>query len=177
MASIDKLLLLSVLFLSFTPSARAGSSLQFGVAYGRDIRSEAHLEQYELFLRKPLSYKTTIGGSEVATAMEFGLGLVREWDAGGFGTARFLIMPEAIFRPRRRFSFLFGLGAGIMAGGTEFSRHDLGGPLLFAAKLGIQLHLNEHWGLEYTFSHQSNASIYTHNYSLDMNQLAFTYTF
>lgn len=159
------------------PSAFAATSTQIGAGYGFDLRNGAHLEQYEIFLRPPLPYTTTLFGTELATAVELGFGYIKDWNQGSSGAARFSAMPEVILAPHSQFSFLLGLGAGFMKGNTDFSGHDLGGPFLFTFKLGIQYHLNEHWDVEDAFYHQSNGDIYTHNYSLDMNQLTLAYTF
>jgi hypothetical protein len=74
-------------------------------------------------------------------------------------------------------NFIIGLGTGFMVGETEFTDHNLGGAFLLNSKLGVQLLLGEHWGLEYVFYHQSNAGIYNYNASLNMHQLAFAYNF
>ncbi len=177
MVTLNKMLLLPVLFFCFVPYGHAASDSKFGFGYGMDFRKGADLEQYELFFRKPLPYAVTISGLDVELASEFGLALIRETDTGGFGTARFSIMPEVVLRPHQQFSFILGLGAGIMVGQTAYSRYDLGGPILFAAKVGVHYRLNERWGLEYTFYHQSNGNIYPQNYSLNMNELALTYDF
>ena len=175
--AISNYLLIPGVLLCSVSIAHAASSLQIGVGYGRDFRSDADLEQYELFLRKPLPYVTRIGGMVVSTDLEFGMAMIREWDTSGSGTARFSVMPQVILHLNNRFGFLVGVGAGFMVGDTKFGNHDLGGPLLFSGKVGVQLNLDENWGVEYTFYHQSNGSIYSDNYSLDMQQLALTYTF
>jgi hypothetical protein len=168
----------AALYLCLIPSvSSAGTSVQLGAGYGFDVRSGAHLEQYEVFLRAPLPYSTRLFNTEVATAAEFGLGYIQDWDSRGSGATRFSIMPEVVVAPHGQFSLVLGLGAGFLAGNTKFSGHDLGGPLLFTFKCGVQYHINEHWGIEDAFYHQSNADMYSHNYSLDMNQLTLSYTF
>jgi hypothetical protein len=172
-----KLFLLFFSFFFFSPSAFAGISSEFGAGYGREFRCNTSIEQYELFLRETLPYTATIGDLEVSTSIEFGLALLRESDADNSGTARFSILPQLILNPRERLRFIIGLGAGLMAGETKFSENNLGGTFLFAAKLGVQLHLDEHWGIEYTYYHQSNGGIYNSNDGLNMNQFALAYIF
>lgn len=177
MKTRHKLLLLPALFFCFISSAAAGSPPQLGAGYGFDIRSNAHFDQYELFLRKPLSYTTTIYDTQIASAIEFGFGYIRESGGHASGAGRFSIMPEVILRPRQRFSFMFGLGAGLMAGETDLSGHRLGGPFLFTFKVGVQFHLTRHWVIEDAFYHQSNGHIYLQNYSVNTNQLSVIYVF
>ena len=166
------------LFFCFIPSiSAADTSIQLGAGYGFDVRNGAHLEQYEVFLRAPLPYNTTFFGMEVATAAELGVGYVQDWETSGSGATRFSIMPEVVLAPHNRFSFILGAGVGFLAGNTEFYGHDLGGPLLFTVKCGVQYHINGKWEVEDVFYHQSNGDIYSHNYSLNMNQLSLAYTF
>jgi hypothetical protein len=170
-------ILLAVFIFCCITSAQADMSSQIGAGYGIDVRSKADIEQYEFFMRRSLPYATTFWNTEIASAVEFGFGLIKGTDSGDSVTGRFSITPEVILRPHKHFSLIFGVGAGFMVGGTAFSKHDLGGPVLFAAKLGVQYHLNAQWGLECNFYHQSNGDIYSHNYSLNMSQLVVTYTF
>ena len=168
----------AALFFCFIPSAfAADTTTQMGAGYGFDVRSSANLEQYEIFLRAPLPYETKFFGLEVGTAAEFGFGYIKDWNTNDSGAARFSIMPEVVLAPHDQFSFILGLGAGFMTGNTDFTGHELGGPLLFALKIGMQYHINRHWGIEDAFYHQSNGDIYSHNYSLNMNQLTLAYTF
>ena len=86
-------------------------------------------------------------------------------------------MPQLILSPNRKINCIFGLGTGFMLGNTEFTRHKLGGPMLFASKIGIQFMLGQHWNIGYFYFHQSNAGLYDCNASLNMHQLVFSYTF
>ena len=177
--NISKILCLSFLLI-FTSavSSFAEMSTQLGVGYGTQFRGNKDLEQYEVFWRQPLPYKTTLGETwNLATDIEFGAALLRESGSGHTGTGRFSLMPQVILSPHDMVNFIIGFGAGFMAGETEFEDHDLGGAFLLSSKLGVQVVLGEHWGLEYVFYHQSNAGLYDHNASLNMHQLAFAYNF
>ncbi len=158
--------------------AFAEMSTQTGAGYGRNFRGNTNLEQYEVFWRQPLPYKITLGDTwKIATDVELGGALIRERHSDNDGTGRFSLTPEVIVSPHHMVNFIFGIGAGFMVGETEFTDHDLGGPILFTGKVGVQLLLGDHWGLEYVYFHQSNAGIYEHNASLNMNQLSFVYNF
>lgn len=171
-------LLLVVMGLStaFIPSTLL--AVEVGLGYARQMRSESELDQYEIFDRYPLSYTTewfNIG--KVTTAVEFGAALLHYYGPDAAVTGRFSAMPMIIVSPVEHFNILAGIGAGFMVGQTEFGDHDLDGPILFNAKIGLQFLLGESWGMEYTYYHQSNGSIYDSNDSLNMNQLSVTYRF
>jgi len=173
-------IMIFVLLLSFlgASSALAEMSTQVGVGYGKQFRDDKDLEQYELFWRHPLPYSTTLWDSwNVSTDIELGLALLREANSDKSETGRFSVMPQVVLSPSDMVNFIIGFGAGFMVGETEFTKHDLGGPFLLNSKLGVQLVLGGHWGLEYDFYHQSNAGIYDHNASLNMNQLSLSYNF
>ena len=158
--------------------AFAQMSTQLGVGYGKEFRDNKDLEQYEIFWRQPLPYKTILGDSwKISTDVELGGALIRERHSDNDGTGRFSLTPEVIVSPHRMVNFIFGVGAGFMVGNTEFTDHNLGGHFLLTGKAGVQLLLGDHWGLEYVYFHQSNAGIYDYNASLNMNQVAFVYNF
>ena len=151
---------------------------QLGLGYGKEWRGNQDLAQYEIFWRQPLPYKATLGDNwHILTNMEVGIGLIRESGSDNDGTGRFSVMPQVIISPHKMVNFIISAGAGYMAGETEFTSHNLGGPFLFNSKVGVQLLLGERWGVEYDFYHQSNAGIYDYNASLNMHHLAFVYNF
>jgi len=175
---------LTILFFSFVflvgglSSSLAGMATQVGIGYGKEWRGNLDLAQYELFWRGPLPYETTLGGNwNVSAGIELGLGLIKESGSGHSGTGRFSLMPQVVISPNGMVNFIFGLGAGYMAGTTEFTDHNLGGRFLLNSKVGVQIVLGGHWGVEYVFYHQSNAGIYDNNASLNMHQLGVSYNF
>jgi len=174
----SKVLCFVIIFIAGASSSFAEMSAQLGVGYGKQFRGNTDLAQYEIFWRQPLPYETTLGDTwNVSTDIELGGALIVESGSDNDGTGRFSIMPQVILSPHDMVNFVFGFGAGFMVGETEFTDHDLGGTFLLNSKVGVQLVFGKHWGLEYTFYHQSNAGIYDHNASLNMNQLAFVYNF
>lgn len=174
-----KIFFLSVVFIAVAaPSSFAEMSSQLGVGYGMEFKENKDLEQYEIFWRQPLPYKTTLGDSwNVATDIEVAAALLREEGSDNDETGRFSVMPQVIFSPHAMVNFIVGIGAGFMVGETEFTDQNLGGSFLFNSKVGAQLVLGQHWGLEYVFYHQSNAGIYDHNIGLNMHHLALSYHF
>ncbi len=176
---ISKYFLLPVvLVLVFAFPAFARMSTQLGFGYGKDIRGDKNLEQYELTWTESLSYSTTFWNDwKVSTAIELSLALIKESGANRSGTARLSFMPQMVLSPNDLFHFILGFGPGFMIGGTDFPDHDLGGPFLFASKVGVQLMIGEHWGVESVYYHQSNAGLYDSNASLNMIQLAFSRKF
>ncbi len=161
-----------------TPSSFAEMLSQLGVGYGMEFKENKDLEQYEIFWRQPLPYKTTFGDSwNVTTSVEVGATLLREEGCDNDETGRFSLMPQVIFGPHDMVNFIVGVGAGFMVGETEFTGQNLGGSFLFNSKVGAQLVLGEHWGLEYVFYHQSNAGIYDYNIGLNMHHFAVSYKF
>ncbi|MGB3210890.1 MAG: acyloxyacyl hydrolase [Desulforhopalus sp.] len=167
---------LGVLFISSSLSF-AEMSAQLGIGYGQEFKENEDVEQYEIFWRQPLPYSTTLGDTwDVTTDIEFAAAFLRE-SGGDSETGRFSIMPQVILSPHDMFNFIVGFGAGFMEGDTEFSDQNLGGSFLFASKVGLQLLLGGHWGLEYTYYHQSNAGLYDENDGLNMHHLAIAYNF
>jgi hypothetical protein len=173
-----------ILFFSFVfivagqSSGMAGVSSQLGASYGKAFRGNQDLAQYEIFWRQPLPYQTTLGDNwNISTNVELAAALITESGSGHTGTGRFSLMPQVIVSPHEMIHFIFGFGAGYMVGPTEFTNHDLGGNFLLNSKVGLQLLFGDHWGVEYVFYHQSNAGIYDHNASLNMNQLTLVYNF
>lgn len=167
-----------VLIITGASSSFAGMASQAGVGYGMEFRHNKELEQYEVFWRQPLAYETSLGDTwHVATGIELGAALIRESGSDNSSTGRFSVMPQVILSPHDMVNFIVGFGAGFMAGETEFTDNDLGGAFLLNSKVGVQLLLGVHWGLEYVFYHQSNAGIYDNNIGLNMHQFAVSYNF
>lgn len=174
-----KILFFSLVFIiAGQSSGMAGGSSQLGTSYGKQFRSNEDLAQYEIFWREPLPYQTTLGDNwNVSTNVELAAALIRESGSGHTGTGRFSFMPQVVVSPHEMIHFIFGFGAGYMVGPTEFTDHDLGGNFLLNSKVGVQFLFGGHWGVEYVFYHQSNAGIYDHNASLNMNQFTLVYNF
>ena len=175
---IQKTLLMLVIgyCIAFLPGTVPAAEV--GLGYGRQFRSETDIEQYEIFDRQPLPYTAEWGNiAKVSSAVEFGAALIHYYGPDSVETGRFSAMPMIIISPHENINILAGIGAGFMVGQTEFGEHDLDGPILFNAKVGLQFLLGKGWGLEYTYYHQSNGSIYDSNDSLNMNQLAVTFKF
>jgi hypothetical protein len=174
----SKVLCFFFIFIAGASSSFAEMSTQLGVGYGKQFRGNTDLAQYEIFWRQPLPYETTLGDNwNISTGIEFGAALLRESGSNNDGTGRFSIMPQVILSPHDMVNFIVGVGAGFMEGETDFTDQNLGGAFLINSKVGVQVIFGEHWGLEYTFYHQSNAGIYDHNSGLNMNLLAFVYNF
>lgn len=162
--------------MAFPP--RSLLAAEVGLGYGRQMRSETDLEQFELFGRQSLPFTTDWGDTiRLSSALEYGAALIHYYGPDDAVTGRFSIMPMAILSFHPNINVLAGIGAGFMVGQTDFGEHDLDGPVLFNAKIGFQALLGKSWGIEYTFYHQSNGSIYDNNDSLNMNQLALTFRF
>lgn len=135
-----------------TPAAAA----EFGLGYGRELRGNKDLSQYEVFFRHPLPFKWHLkSGAEISTGVEIGGAMVREEHSDNDAGFRLSVMPQLLFQPHHTINCVAGFGTGALAGNTQFTKHDLGGELLFASKLGIQLILSPHWNLGYFFFHQS----------------------
>ena len=173
-----KTLLLLVIGYSIAFLPGAVPAAEVGLGYGRQWRSETDIEQYEVFDRHLLTYTAEWGNiAKVSSAVEFGAALIHYYGSDEVLTGRFSAMPMVMISPHENINILAGIGAGFMVGQTEFGEHDLDGPILFNAKIGLQFLLGKSWGLEYTYYHQSNGSIYDSNDSLNMNQLAVTLHF
>lgn len=167
-------LVFSLLFL--TPAA--SKAAQAGGGYSREFRGNSGLEQYEMFVREPLSYQTTLGDAfQISTIVEIGMAIIRETHVEHSEVGRFSLMPQLVLSSCGRIQYFVGLGAGFMGGEAEFNKHVLGGPLFLASKVGLRLLLGEGWGFEYVYYHQSNAGMYEYNASLNMQQMAMFYTF
>lgn len=177
MKSINFLLLPCMVFLS-AMTAYPAFSTEIGGGYGKELRGNTDLEQYELYIREPLSYRKELdSGLKLLSAVEIGMAMIRERDGENDGTARFSAMPQVILNAHPNINCIFGLGTGFMVGETEFTDHDLGGKLFFASKVGVQFLLGQHWSAGYFYYHQSNGGIYDHNASLNMNHLVVSYSF
>lgn len=178
MATVKIFFLSLALVVVAAPLSFAEMSSQLGVGYGAEFKENTDLEQYEIFWRQPLPYKTTLGDSwNVATDIEVAAALLRENGSDSDETGRFSVMPQVIFSPHAMVNFIVGLGVGFMVGETKFVDQNLGGSFLFNSKVGAQLVLGQHWGLEYVFYHQSNAGIYENNSGLNMHHFALSYKF
>lgn len=177
MKTINWLLLPCMVFCSAITAVPAIST-EIGGGYGKELRGNTDLEQYEIYVREPLSYEKELdSGLKLLSAVEISMAMIRERDGDNDGTARFSAMPQVILNPHPNINCIFGLGTGFMVGETEFTKHDLGGKLFFASKVGIQFLLGQHWSAGYFYYHQSNGGIYDHNASLNMHQLALSYAF
>ncbi|MFH0783150.1 MAG: acyloxyacyl hydrolase [Pseudomonadota bacterium] len=151
---------------------------QVGGGYNRQFLQNKDLQQYEMYVREPLPYKTLIGGDFlVSSGVEIGMGIVREAHVEHSEVGRFCFMPQLVLRQNDRMQYFVGLGAGFMGGTGEFTKHGLGGPFFLASKLGVRFPLGKDWGVESDYYHQSNAGIYDKNASLNMMQLAIYYSF
>jgi hypothetical protein len=178
MKTFKNILFSIVLVFLCAPLAFSRMPTQLGFGYGQDIRGDKNIDQYEVSWREPLTYTETLFEDWKVTAiLEFSWALIKEEDSNSSGTARLSLMPQLVLSPHDMINFIAGFGAGFMAGTTEFTSHNLGGPFLFASKLGAQLVLGEHWGLESVYYHQSNAGLYEYNASLNIILLACTYKF
>jgi hypothetical protein len=171
-------LFFSVVFVLIFLAPPVSTATQTGGGYGRQVIGNTDVEQYEIFIREPLPYKTMLGDTWlVSSDVEIGMAMIRESGVDHSEIGRVSLMPQLVVSPYDRIQFVFGLGAGFMGGDTEFTKHDLGGPFFLASKLGLRFFFGEGWGVEYVYYHQSNAGIYENNASLNMQQLALFYTF
>ena len=157
-------------------SCRAG---ELGAGYGREFRGNYNLEQYELAYRYPLMYSWSgEKGWEIRSSVEGAMAFLREDGGDSSSAARFSIMPQVQIGSQGGMTrVVLGFGTGVMAGETEFTKHNLGGPFFFNSKLGLRLMFAEHFVVEYDFYHQSNAGIYNYNAGLNMNMLSVGYLF
>jgi hypothetical protein len=153
-------------------------SIELGGSYGREFLHNIHIEQYELFFRAPLPYqKQADSGWKISSVVEIGAATVRETSSDKDSAGRFSVMPQLGFFPHQNINYFMGLGAGFMVGNTEFTDQDLGGEFLLASKLGLEVLVGEHFKIGYSYYQQSNAGIYEHNASLNMDQVALFYAF
>jgi Lipid A 3-O-deacylase (PagL) len=159
----------------FASSAMARGS-EIGGSIGLQLVGNTDLLQYEMDIRQPLPFTTTLGGRvKVASAVEVSLGLARENDVAHSEIGRFALIPELIAELHPRLEILAGIGAGFMGGDGEFTKHDLGGPFFFASKFGLRLPVTSSWGVALLYYHQSNGGLYDHNASLNMQMVGFYY--
>lgn len=165
---------LSIVFCS---AANADITGQLGLGYAREFYKNSDISQYEIFWRQKLPYIKKGTTWKLATALEFGAALLNESGSDTSPTGRFSLMPQLHLGAGEVINFIVGLGAGFMVGQTEFTDQDLGGAFFLSSKFGLQLFLGNRWGVEYIYFHQSNASIYNHNASLNMHSLAVTIRF
>jgi len=167
-----------VVFFLFLFQPPVAAATEAGGGCARQLWDNTDLLQYEMFVREPLPYKTIVADTLlVSSVVELGIGIIRESQVEHSEVGKVSLMPELVLRPYDRIHYLVGLGAGLMAGETKFTKHDLGGPFFLASKLGLRLLIGKGWGLEYIYYHQSNAGIYEHNASLNMLQAAIFSTF
>jgi hypothetical protein len=174
----NKTLFIHCALFSCMAASASAIATEIGVDYGKQFLDNTNLAQYELHIREPLSFARQFeSGLKVSSAVEIGMAIVKETESDNDPAGRFSAMPQMILSPHENINFFVGIGAGFMVGNTEFTDHNLGGAALVASKVGIQFLLGGHWGLGYTYYHQSNGGIYDYNASLNMHQLAFTYAF
>lgn len=173
-----KIFLLHCMVFSCTATAIPAMSTETGFLYGKEFWGNTNLVLFEEYVRVPLPFKKEFSPDlKLFSAVEMGMGAIKEEHSDNDPAARISVMPQIVLNPHSRISCFFGLGTGVMMGNTEFTKHNLGGDLLFASKLGVQFLLGQHWRIGYCYFHQSNAGIYEYNASLNMHQLAFSYSF
>lgn len=160
------------------PSVVSAASGQLGVGYGKQLIGNKDISQFELFYRIPLSYQKDLGDVwKLSTVLEFGGAIIDDSESETSSTGRLSLMPQMVLSPNDTVHFIFGLGTGFMMGETDFEDHNLGGPFLLSAKVGLLFVINQHFGIEYNYYHQSNAGIYDYNASLNMHHVALSYRF
>jgi hypothetical protein len=168
-----KILWRSVFLLLILVTPATSMATEVGGGYSRQLLGNIGLEQYEIFVREPLAYKTSLSdGLQLSSAVEFAMAIIREDDVAHSEVGRFFLMPQLVLKPNDRMHFFAGLGAGFMGGDGEFTKHNLGGSFFLASKLGMRIFFSKDWGLEYGYYHQSNGGMYDYNASLNMLQLA-----
>lgn len=173
-----KILLVHCMVFTCTAAITPAMSTEIGGGYGKEFRGNTNLDQFEAYVRVPLPFARELeSGLKVSSAAEIGAAIIREAHSENDEAAKFFAMPQVIVSPHQNINCIFGLGAGFMAGNTEFTKHDLGGSFLLTSRLGIQFLLGQHWNVGYFYIHQSNAGIYEHNPGLNMHELALSYTF
>ncbi|MCK9174546.1 MAG: acyloxyacyl hydrolase [Desulforhopalus sp.] len=155
-------------------SVFAGDSI--GLSYGKNFCDDTNIEQYALGWNHDLPWLTAGDEWRLTTSVEMEGALIDEDESDQDLTGRFSVMPQAHLWLDDLFRLTAGLGTGLMAGKTEFIDHDLGGPFFFNAKLGVEVVLQQ-FSIGYYFYHQSNAGIYEHNASLNMNCISATFHF
>lgn len=95
-------------------------STEIGIDYGKQILDNTNLEQYEVFVREPLSFKRqTDSGLKVSSAVEIGMATIREADSENDPADRLSVMPQVILSPHQIINCFVGLGAGFMVGNTK----------------------------------------------------------
>lgn len=167
--------LMSVSMTVVATSAMARGS-EIGGNFGLQLVGNTDLVQYEMDIRQPLPFSTTLGGRvKVTSAVEVSLGLARENDVAHSELGRFALIPELIAELHPRLEILAGIGAGFMGGDGEFTKHNLGGSFFFASKFGLRLPVTPSWGVALLYYHQSNGGLYEHNASLNMQMVGIYY--
>lgn len=162
--------------LAIVASSRMVRGSEIGGSIGLQLLGNTDLVQYEMEIRQPLPFSTTFGGRvKVASAIEMSLGLVRENGVVHSEIGRFAFIPELIAELHPRLEILAGIGAGFMGGNDEFTKHNLGGPIFFASKIGVRLPVTPSWGVALLYYHQSNGGLYEHNASLNMQMAGLYY--
>lgn len=161
-----------LLFMGTSWHTAMAGDMSFG--YGKEFRGNDNIEQFEVAYREKLPYSWGGGESlEVLTGVEGAAAYVREDGGNSDAAMRFSAMPILLIGPENSIGHLvLGFGAGLMAGETEFTDHNLGGPFFFASKVGLRLVFADRVMVEYDFYHQSNAGIYDYNAGLTMNMLS-----
>ncbi|MBM9519468.1 acyloxyacyl hydrolase [Desulforhopalus vacuolatus] len=167
--------LFTALFILPVHPVFAGSD-SIGFSYGKNFYNDNNIEQYALGWNHELPWLTTVYGYRLTSSVEMEGALIDEDESEEDPTWRFSVMPQAHLWLDNIFRLTAGFGAGVMAGETEFIDHDLGGPFFFNAKLGVEVVLQQ-FSIGYYYYHQSNAGIYEHNASLNMNCIAAAFHF
>ena len=175
MKSLAFLPLILVLCVCLTSPPAQGS--ETGVGVGLQLIGNTDLVLYETEIRQSLPYTGTLGGIlPVSSAIEVTMGLVRENHQQYSELGRFSLIPELLVDLHPNLQIIAGLGAGVMGGGGDFTKHDLGGPFFFASKFGFRLPVSSAWGVELLYFHQSNGGLYEHNASLNMQMVGVYYS-
>lgn len=158
-------------------AAFGGSSSTIGFGFGKELRENTDISQYELFWCQPLGHKSNLGQEwKLATNLETAAAIITESGTGN-SAARFALMPQLTLSSREDISFILGVGVGFMAGDTDYTAHNLGGEIFLASKLGLWFSIHQNIGLGVTYYHQSNAGLYEYNAGLNIVQLSIDYRF
>lgn len=168
--------LIAALLLGSSAIPALGS--ETGVGVGLQLIGNTDLVLYETQIRQPLPHSVRLGGRiPVSSAIEVAMGLVRETYRQYSELGRFSLIPELRVDLHPRLQMLAGVGAGLMGGSGDFTKHDLGGPFFFVSKFGFRLPVSSAWGVELLYYHQSNGGLYEHNASLNMQMVGVYYSF
>jgi hypothetical protein len=92
------------------------------------------------------------------------------------------VMPSLVLSsPAGQVDLIAGVGVGWMFGETDFGddgdQHDLGGPFFLQGQVGFRVNVTDKVFVGYRYFHQSNAGIYNHNASVNINQIELGWSF